>query len=392
MKLFIYLWILSLNGVLYAQNNIETLLASIEQNNITLKALREKAEAQKLANKTDIFLTNPEIEFNYLWGSSPNELGNRTDVSVKQKFDIPTITGMKSRIGNKQNRLIDLQYKTDRINILLQAKQHCIDLIYYNALKRQQNVRLSHVGTIADSYKKKLTQGDISLPEYNKVQLNLALVQGELSRIDIDRNRVLSELKQLNGGMELIPDDYPYEDTPLPIDFTDWYASAEQKNPVLEYVGLEVALRKNQVSLNKAMQLPSFSAGYMSEKVVGEHFQGITLGISIPLWENKNRVKQAKAAAKAAVIRQEDSRQQFYHQLQNQYERTQGLKSVADTYQTSITTLNSTDLLTKSLDVGEISVLEYLVEVGWYYDMTKQALEAERDYRKARAELEAVEL
>ncbi|KAA6304919.1 hypothetical protein EZS27_043431, partial [termite gut metagenome] len=75
-----------------------------------------------------------------------------------------------------------------------------------------------------------------------------------------------------------------------------------------------------------------------------------------------------------------------------QYERTQGLKSIADAYKASVTTLDSTDLLTKSLDVGEISVLEYMVEVGWYYDMMKQALEAERDYRKARAELEAVEL
>jgi outer membrane protein TolC len=155
---------------------------------------------------------------------------------------------------------------------------------------------------------------------------------------------------------------------------------------------LEVELSKNQISLSKAMQFPSFSAGYMSEKVAGEHFQGVTLDISIPLWENKNRVKQAKAAARAAAIRQEDSRQQFYHQLQNQYERTQGLKSIADAYKASVTTLDSTDLLTKSLDVGEISVLEYMVEVGWYYDMMKQALEAERDYRKARAELEAVEL
>ncbi|KAA6308963.1 hypothetical protein EZS27_039465 [termite gut metagenome] len=52
--------------------------------------------------------------------------------------------------------------------------------------------------------------------------------------------------------------------------------------------------------MNQAMGLPSFLAGYMSEKVVGEHFQDITLGISIPLWENKNRVKQAKAASIAA--------------------------------------------------------------------------------------------
>ncbi|KAA6305520.1 hypothetical protein EZS27_042827, partial [termite gut metagenome] len=198
---------------------------------------REEAEAQKLANKTGIFLANPEAEFNYLWGS-PDVIGNRTDVSIRQTFDIPTITGMKSRISNKQNRLVELRYKADRINILLQAKQYCMDLIYYDALKKQQTTRLRYAETIAGGYKKQLTQGDISLPEYNKALLNLSSVQGELSRIDVEQNAVLYELKQLNGGVELIPDDYRYEDTPLPTNFADWYASAEQKNPVLEYVRL----------------------------------------------------------------------------------------------------------------------------------------------------------
>ncbi|MDR2858828.1 MAG: TolC family protein [Mediterranea sp.] len=377
MKAFLCILMVSLNGALFAQNDIETILASIDKNNITLKALREEAEAQKLANKTGIFLANPEAEFNYLWGS-PDVIGNRTDVSIRQTFDIPTITGMKSRISNKQNRLVELRYKADRINILLQAKQCCMDLIYYDALKKQQTTRLRYAETIAGGYKKKLTQGDISLPEYNKALLNLSSVQGELSRIDVEQNAVLYEIKQLNGGVELIPDDYRYEDTPLPTNFADWYASAEHKNPVLEYVRLEVEVSKNQISLNQAMGLPSFSAGYMSEKVVGEHFQGITLGISIPLWENKNRVKQAKAASIAAATRQENSRQQFYHRLQNLYEQTQRLKSIADSYKASLTALDSTDLFTKALDAGEISVLEYVVEMGLYYDMVKQALEAVR--------------
>ncbi|KAA6308466.1 hypothetical protein EZS27_039873, partial [termite gut metagenome] len=104
MKAFLCsIWIVSLSGALFAQNNIETILASIEKNNITLKALREETEAQKLANKTGIFLANPEVEFNYLWGN-PNVTGNRTDVSIRQTFDIPTsklfVESLSSRNGN----------------------------------------------------------------------------------------------------------------------------------------------------------------------------------------------------------------------------------------------------------------------------------------------------
>jgi outer membrane protein TolC len=374
-----------------AQTRIQSVLASVEENNTTLKALRETAEAQKLENKTGIFLDNPEIGFNYLWGD-PTAIGNRTDFSATQSFDIPTITGMKSRVANGKNKLADWQYKAGRMDILLEAKQYCIELVYYNALKEEWDVRLQHAATIAAGYKERLDRGDASLIEYNKANLNLSTVQGEISRIEVERNALLSQLKRLNGGIDVALTDTQFNGEELPLNFDDWYIQAEEKNPVLAYVKQEIEVGKKQVSVNKAMGLPSFSAGYMSEKVVGQQYQGISLGISIPLWENKNRVKQAKAAVKAAESKQADSRQQFYSQLQTLYKRASGLKATAETYRKSLNTVNNTDLLQKALDAGEISLLEYIVEIGLYYDTVTQALEAEKEYQLAFAELAAVEL
>lgn len=130
----------------------------------------------------------------------------------------------------------------------------------------------------------------------------------------------------------------------------------------------------------------------MSEKVVGQLYQGFTVGISIPLWENKNRVKQAKVAVSAAESREADRKQQFYSQLQSLYNRANGLKVIAEKYRQSLANVNNTDLLKKALDTGEISLLDYIVEIGLYYTTVNQALEAERDYQKAIAELSAVEL
>jgi len=376
---------------LNAQTNINSVLTSIEENNTTLKALRESAEAQKLENKTGIYLDNPEVGFNYLWGN-PTDIGNRTDFSVTQTFDIPTITGMKSRLANGKNNLVEWQYRSDRMNILLEAKQYCIELIYYNALKKELDLRLQHAETIAAGYKERMDKGDANILEYNKVNLNLSMIQGEISRIDVERDALLSQLKRLNGGMNISISDEQYNEAELPLNFDDWFVQAEEKNPVLAYVKQEIEVSKKQVSLSKAMGLPTFSAGYMSEKVVGQRYQGISLGVSIPLWANKNRVKQAKAAVQAAESRQEDSKQQFYSQLQILYQRAFGLKITAEKYRKSLVNVNNTALLKKALDAGEISLLEYIVEIGLYYDTVNQALEAERDYQKAFAELAAVEL
>jgi outer membrane protein TolC len=130
----------------------------------------------------------------------------------------------------------------------------------------------------------------------------------------------------------------------------------------------------------------------MSEDVIGQRYQGITTGISIPLWQNKNKVKQAKAEVLAAEENVADSKQQFYSQLQIQYNRAIGLMANAERYRKTMETANNTVLLKKALDIGQISTLDYIIELGLYYDIVNRALEAERDYQKAYSELTAVEL
>jgi outer membrane protein TolC len=376
-------------GSVFAQNSFDNALTEIERNNTALKALKEDIEAQKLENKTGIYLPNPEVEFNYLWGN-PNNIGNRNDINVSQKLDFPTITGMKRRIADNRNALLELQYKSERLNVMLQARQYCIDVIYYNALKHELDSRLEHAEIIAGGYKNRLDNGDANILEYNKVQLNLATVKGEIANIETERSSILANLKRLNGGVALSVNDAVYPDVTLPDNFDEWFAISEQKNPVLEYVRQEVEIAKKQVALNRAMSLPDISAGFMREKVVGEAYQGISIGISIPLWENKNKVRQAKAAVKASETKAADSKLQFYEYLQGLYGRAKALQATAINYRQSLSSLNSTELLKKALDAGEISLLDYIVEIGLYYNTVNLRLETERELQKTFAEIELI--
>ena len=49
-------------------------------------------------------------------------------------------------------------------------------------------------------------------------------------------------------------------------------------------------------------------------------------------------------------------------------------------------------MLRKALDAGEISLLDYIVELGLYYTTVDEALAAERDYELALTELQSVML
>ncbi len=253
-------------------------------------------------------------------------------------------------------------------------------------------IRREHAEKIAVSQKERLESGEGNVMEYNNVQLNLSTVRGEVSRIETERNAAIAQIVRLNGGQPLTLSGSGFTSIEMPLNFNDWYATAEGKNPLLSYVRQEIELSKQQISLSKSMGLPTFSAGYMSENVVGQRFQGVSVGISVPLWSNKNRVKQAKSALRAAESKQTDTKQQFYSQLEILYSRTQGLKATAETYRESLENANNSVLLKKALDAGQISMLDYIVEIGLYYNTVNQALQAELDYQKAFAELSSVEL
>ena len=374
-----------------AQNELETVLKEIETNSTSLAALRQQMEADKSSNRTGIYLPNPEVEFNYLWGS-PSSIGNRTDISATQSFDFPTAYVHRSKISKLENANVDVMYKSERINLLLQAKQICIELAYYNALAKECAVRVTHAERIAETYRIRFDKGDVNILENNKAQLNLTTVGNEMNRIEIERTSLLSELRALNGGVEIAFTATAIENEPLPDNFDDWYAVAETKNPVLQYVRGKIEITQQQVGLNKALGLPKFTAGYMSEKVVGERFQGVTVGVSVPLWENKNMVKQAKAQVRATEITLEDTEIQFYNRLQNLFIKTSGLRENALKYRNALSLYGNENLLNKALDSGEISILNYLLEIEYYYDAMDKVLEAERDCNLSIAELSAVEL
>lgn len=381
--------LLSAAGPAAAQLPIDSVLQRIERNNTTLQALRKQTDADKLQNRTGIALPDPEVEFNYLWGD-PSSIGNRKDFGVSQSFDLATVTGSRRRVADAQNGLLDVQLRAERMNLLLEAKQVCIRLVYYNALKQELELRLAHAQAIADFYEEQLLKGNANRLEVNKACLSLSGMQGELRRNEIERTNLLSELQRLNGGEPVVFGDVDYALPVLPPDFEAWYDEAAAMNPVLAYALQNVEVKRREMKRDKLSGLPQISAGYMSELVPESNFRGVKLGISVPLWSNRNRVKQARAAVAAAELQQKDAAVQFYERLRNQYVRTLSLQRTAAEYRTSLSELDNTQLLRKALDAGEISLLDYIVEQGFYYTTVDSALSAERDYELALSELQAV--
>lgn len=372
-----------------AQNEVERVLQSVEQHNTTLVALRHETEAAKVGNHTNLNLPNPEVEFGYLWGS-PSSIGHRKDVSAVQSFDFATVTGAKRRLARQQDALADWQYKESRMQLLLEAHHLCLDAIYYNAMCKELMQRKQYAEEITSAQQKRLEQGDINRIEYNQVKLDLAAVCAELMRCNTERAAVMAELQRLNGGEPLLIEATDYPAVAIANDFEAWYAEAEQKSPALAYVKQQIDVANRELAVRRADGLPTVSLGFMGEYVSGESYQGVKVGMSIPLWANKNRVRQAKAEVEAAKARQTDARQQFYSRLHNLFVQQRGLRQVVQSYQEALRATDNTSLLKKALDAGSISTMDYLLGARMYYDAVNQKMDACRAWQKTVAEMQAV--
>jgi outer membrane protein TolC len=371
---------------LFAQNTVDNVLTEVEKNNTTLSAYRKSIDAEKIGNKTGLTPQNPEVEFNYLWGN-PSAIGNRTDFSIRQSFDFPTAYSYKNQISNLKNEQAEMEYKKQRNEVLYQTRLVCVKLTYYNALNVELSKRHANALIVAEAYKTKYSTGDVGILDFNKAQVNLLNISKELENNQIERNALLSELATLNGGNVINFTDSLFSLQTIPADFEQWYAQTEANNPLLQWVKQEIAISEKQVKLNTANSLPKFYGGFMSEKVVGQQFQGVTVGITIPLWENKNTVKYAKAQTIAMQSIEANAKLQFYNNMKALHTKAISLQTNVTDYRSKLAMYSNSELLEKAFNKGEISLTEYMYELSLYYESVFKLLEMEMNLNVGFVEL-----
>lgn len=366
--------------------SIPYILEQIEENNATLAALRGEAEAEKIGNKTGLYPENPEVEYSYQWGNKVTP-GDKTTLSVMQSIDFPTAYYHKKKVSDGQNRQVDLRYRIERKNVLLEAHKLCIELTFVNASCRERQVRLDHAQQLADAYQAQFDKGNVNIVDLNKARFNLLNSRKQLDDLLAEKNYLLAELSRYNGGQSL---DYPVSEFPqlaLPRSFDDFFNPED--NLALAYYRQQILLNKESEKLQRSMNLPRISVGYVSEKVqTAEHFQGAAIGLSIPLFENKNTVKQIKARTQAVMAAESDELLRYRNQTEALYNKAQSYIQTLEGYDEMSLNDDMVELLEKSLSLGQISLIDYLQELSIYYEMIDNRLELERNLHLTIAEME----
>ncbi|MCU4165170.1 TolC family protein [Carboxylicivirga caseinilyticus] len=369
-----------------AQNTIEEVLANIENNNKTLQVLRAEADVVKMQNKVGLNPSNPEVQYTYQWGKNES-MGTRSELSIIQTLDFPTAYLYRGQMANALINKADIDYKIAFNEVMLNAVELCYRAFYGKMLIDEYQKRLDHAESIAEVYRYKLETGDVNIIESNKAQLNLLNAKNNLVVLKADQQAVIEKLTGINGGLPIDITQLLIVHATLPEDFDTWFTNMKEVMPEMISLQKGVEANRKKEQLNRALSLPKLSGGYSSEKGLTDSFKGINMGISIPLWENKNTVKQVQLKIVSLENQMEDLQLQAYHGLKSLYNKAESLKSTIDDYQQVLDKLHSNELLKIALDAGEISVLDFIVEQSIYYEAIENFVSVQLQYDTTMARL-----
>lgn len=374
----------------FAQENAGTVLSQIEKNNTALQALRKRTEADQYGYKAERALDAPEVGFDYLW-SSPADVGTRKDISVTQSIDVAALAGARGKLADSRTELSAIQYNIERQKILLEAKQLYIRIVYCNAVNAELSSRIARSEQIEAAYRDMQARGETDMIEVNKAHLAYLSQKNALSRNMVERESLLSELQGLNGGEPVeVNASVISTDEVLPADFGAWYAEASQQIPELAYMKKNVDVNAAEARTAKMANYPSLTAGYMAELVKGSNFRGLTLGLSIPIWSVRSKVRQANASCEAAKLEERDAVTKTYNSFKALYDRAKGLQEISAELSSSLAVSTEAMALTEhKLKAGDISLIDNIMELSLYYSLADEVLATSCDYALALAELYA---
>lgn len=369
-----------------AQSTIEIVLKDITKNNKTIVAKKQFGESQKIQYQTGLTLTNPIIEYDFLVGS-PSGAGVQHDFSILQSFDYPKVYGKKKDLSKLQTSQVEIQSDEIRQNVLLEANLIFIELVYRNKLQHQLTLQKQNTEKLWTDFKVKLDKGEGNMLDVNKTQIQLVEIKKQFQENESNIIQLNEKLTSINGGIQIEVLDTIYPLLKDITSFEQFEAVYEENDPQRKILEQQILISLKQIEVSKAMKLPKFEFGYHYQGILGQNFNGVHTGISIPLWENKNTVELQESRHIYANLELQDHRNEHYYEIKQLYEKYTNLKITLNEYQTIFATFNNTSLLKKALALGQISTIEYFMETNYFNAAFNNYLQTEMEYHQTIAEL-----
>ena len=246
--------------------------------------------------------------------------------------------------------------------------------------------RMQAAEHLARLYETRYQTGDATLIDKNRAEFEELLLRESLSTVDLRIIELERRLTTLNGGQPLACSYVmPPMETLSPLDSlqADWEAYA----PDLTVARLQAEAAGDDVKVSRREALPRLGLGYKATYGEGSYNNGLTAGLSIPLFSNRHNVKRAqayeraaRAEAEAAVVEKRNTVNELYAKADYAARLLQSFDIMpdADSY---------VGVLVRLLESGQMNIIDYYSELDTLYQTLETRIRIEMEYRLGVARL-----
>ncbi len=366
---------LTLNDVLQSSKKHNKLSKSIAQKSLALEA---KNRADTALDPLEVFAT--KIKANPLDAPS----GNEYSLGFSQKIVLGHIRKKEqkmTRLNNEANLLEEgVEIASFHQAIKNLYHQHCIDSDNYRGF-------LTNYNDFSKLYSKKA-----KAYEYQEIS------KAQLLQLSIEKRRLYaklqeSKMKQERSKRYLLDASHITHSPKISFSCRDRY-------PIKAHVALpKDALKTTKEVYRKRVEstktaLKRHSSGIDSINLIGQYDKELdsnrySIGVSIPLNFTTSKSHEERVAAmyeeSATTLKYEETLHQKKAQVVELQETLKSIAIVIDTLKHSIQSYRNEllPLIQKSYDLGESSVIEYLLNRQKYYELNSELYDTQRAYYQA---------
>lgn len=371
-----------------AQNDLPRLLQDVESNNLLLQSESYAAKGRTYEARTGNSLEPISVDYASVW-DSPQAAGKSGELEIAQEFDLPMLYVTRSRMAKKLAEQYNAEYLAMRQQILLEAKEVYLELCTLKKTADYLNSRIEASGRVAKLLETRYEASDATLVEKNRAEFEYLLLKESASQNDLRIIELRQRLVSLNGGK---PTDYsfvmPASEVMMPLDnlLADW----EDVAPEMTVLRMQEEVAGQELRLSKQQALPKVAVGYKMEYGTGEMFNGITAGLSIPMFSNRFNVKRARAFETAARLNRENAVLEKRNTVTEMYMKAQYIGGLLESFGEMPHPKEYVDMLGRLLEAGQISIVDYYSDLGAFYSTIETRLKVDLEYRLGLARLNVI--
>lgn len=370
------------------EQQIEAFLKEVEANNPSLKAAHYLMQKEMAEESTRNKLEDPKVSYAHLRNNTDAK-EKESELVISQEFNFPGLYMKRAKEIKLKQTASELKWQAERQTILLSAKELCLDVIALKKKATLREKRLELSDELLAKYRVMVEKGETGILALRRLEVERLNAMSEAQMIDLDLKAALRNLATLNGGKPIdnLPDAFPQ--LPPLKELQDLWMEVDEGAAQIKALRMEADAARSSIASAKMQGWPKIEVGYRRNTESRSAFNGFLVGISIPLFSNRNEVKKAKAEANWAELNRDNLIKARENDFLIKYNEALSLNNTLEAYRRLQSIEEALRIRKMALDGGQISLVDYLNEVAALQEAEQNRVEIALRYHKAVANLMA---